>query len=546
MEGGEQIKNQNIEIIMSVIVPIIVIGIILTQIFFFIKNIKRMDEYRKIFEKEKSWGIAHDFETDLVSGIRGEGNSVFVSIKDSINKYLGNNTGSVIDFQLLKDAVDRHCETVENDINTLTPIPLYCGLAGTMAGVIVGLASLLGTGSITALLSSGDGNFGAAANGVNDLLAGVAWAMLASICGIIFTTAGSICFKKYKFKGERGKNTFLAWLQAKLLPELPTDTADALKGLVQNLNEFNSTFSENTTSLRGALQEVNESYSIQAEIIQAVHDMDVMKMAKANVQVLKELKDCTDKLEQFNDYLDGIEGYTDAIYKFTEQFESEADRIHVLEEIRDFFRRHKGEISKELGSADAALRDAMKSINESASDNSKELKDTLTKQAEEFKRIIQEQKDAFEEVSENIKANFIASIKRFPDLEEKLSEISNIPSKLNMLIDCIERSNSQLSAKVEDTMKQTVKDLAAAGASGTGPVGGGFPSWMKWTIVASAILIAAACLTNTVYNIGYAGSGSRTELSDSVAVTDTTYDASAATDASQTTPDDSIRNDSIH
>ena len=180
---------------MSLLVPFIVVVIIALQIFFFVKNVLRMREYKQIFSEESSWGIAHNSETKFVSGIYGRGNKVFESIKDSINKYLENNSGSVIDFSLLKDAVDRHCDSVENDINTLTPTPLYCGLAGTMAGVIVGLSSLLTTGSITALLSSGSGNFGTAAEGVNDLLSGVAWAMLASIMGILLTTIASLLFK---------------------------------------------------------------------------------------------------------------------------------------------------------------------------------------------------------------------------------------------------------------------------------------------------------------------------------------------------------------
>lgn len=288
---------------MSLLVPVIVAAIIVLQIFFFIKNVLRMREYKEIFSKASSWGIVHNPFTKFVTGIYGQGNLVFDSIKDSINKYLENNSGSVIDFSLLKDAVDRHCDSVENDINTLTPTPLYCGLAGTMAGVIVGLSSLLTTGSITALLSSGSGNFGTAAEGVNDLLTGVAWAMLASIAGILLTTITSLLFKRYKLQGESGKNTFLAWLQAKLLPELPSDTSDALNRLVKNLNKFNNTFAENTSSLRDALHDVNESYRIQGDIIKAVHDMDVMKMAKANVRVLEELKECTDKLEQFNEYL---------------------------------------------------------------------------------------------------------------------------------------------------------------------------------------------------------------------------------------------------
>lgn len=207
---------------MSLLVLIIVAAIIALQIFFFVKNVLRMRDYKEIFAEENSWGIAHNPETKFVSGIYGRGNNVFESIKDSINKYLENNSGSVIDFSLLKDAVDRHCDSVENDINTLTPTPLYCGLAGTMAGVIVGLGSLITTGSITDLLSSGSGNFGTAAEGVNDLLSGVAWAMLASIMGILLTTIASLLFKRYKLQGESGKNTFLAWLQAKLLPELPS------------------------------------------------------------------------------------------------------------------------------------------------------------------------------------------------------------------------------------------------------------------------------------------------------------------------------------
>lgn len=492
---------------MSLLVPIIVAVIIALQIFFFVKNVLRMREYKKIFAEEKSWGIAHNPETKFVSGIYGRGNKVFESIKDSINKYLENNSGSVIDFSLLKDAVDRHCDSVENDINTLTPTPLYCGLAGTMAGVIVGLSSLLTTGSITALLSSGSGNFGTAAEGVNDLLAGVAWAMFASIMGILLTTIASLLFKRYKLQGESGKNTFLAWLQAKLLPELPSDTSDALNRLVKNLNKFNSTFAENTSSLRGALREVNESYRIQGDIIKAVHDMDVMKMAKANVRVLEELKECTDKLEQFNEYLDDIQGYTDAIHTFTTQFEHEANRLHVLEEIQQYFMRHKAEIAKDSADVDVALRNALRTLKETASQNTGELNSTLVQQAEEFKRIIADEKDSFERLNSELRAQFSAELTQIPMLQKQLSEIAGIPAKLDKLIERMERSNSTLASQVSGTMTRTAKELTTVSSKGEySPyaVPQMMPNWMKWTIVVSVILIALACISNTVYNICFA------------------------------------------
>lgn len=498
---------------MSLLVPIIVAVIIVLQFFFFIKNVLRMREYKKIFAEEKSWGIAHNPETKFVSGIYGRGNKVFESIKDSINKYLENNSGSVIDFSLLKDAVDRHCDSVENDINTLTPTPLYCGLAGTMAGVIVGLSSLLTTGSITALLSSGSGNFGTAAEGVNDLLAGVAWAMLASIMGILLTTIASLLFKRYKLQGESGKNTFLAWLQAKLLPELPSDTSDALNRLVKNLNKFNRTFAENTSSLRGALREVNESYRIQGDIIKAVHDMDVMKMAKANVRVLEELKECTDKLEQFNEYLDNIHGYTDAIHTFTTQFEHEANRLHVLEEIQQYFMRHKAEIAKDSADVDVALRSALRTLKETASQNIGELNSTLVQQAEEFKRIIADEKDSFERLNSELRTQFSAELTQIPMLQKQLSEIAGIPAKLDKLIERMERSNSTLASQVSGTMTRTAKELTMVSSKGEfSPytVPQMMPGWMKWTIVVSVILIALACISNTVYNICFAPENSTT------------------------------------
>lgn len=488
---------------MSFIVPIIVFFIVCLQVYFFIMNVYRMKEYKEIFDYESSWKIEHNKETGFVSGISGDGNNVFSSIKESISKYLESNSGSVIDFHLLKDAVDRHCDAVENDINTLTPVPLYCGLAGTMAGVIIGLGSLLVTGSITALLSSGAGNFGDAAVGVNDLLKGVAWAMLASICGIFFTTVSSVLFKQYKLQGEFGKNTFLAWLQARLLPELPSDTSEALNNLVKNLFKFNNIFSENTSKLGEALKNVNESYRIQADIIQSVHDMDVMKMAKANVNVLKELKDCTDKLESFNQYLNDIQGYTDAIHKFTTQFESESNRLHVLEEIQQFFMRHKEEIAKDSADADVALREALRSMKESTNSNINELNTVLVQQAEDFKQILKDERDSFEQINKELQVQFAGQLEEMPMLEQRLADVAEIPQKIDEMIERLEASNSQLYSNFILSTRETLIQFAKAKNGVDVSVESEPKSQKSWIIKLCVILIAIACIANTIHNIWF-------------------------------------------
>lgn len=464
-------------------VPIIVIGIICLQVFFFVKNVQRMHVFRSIFDNSRSWGVNKNPETGFVNGISGSsGNSVFESIRNSINKYLENNSGSVIDFHLLKDAIDRHCDSVEEEISTQTPVPLYCGLAGTMIGVIIGLGSLLYTDSISALIGGTGGNgavapaMTAAAHGINELLTGVAWAMVASICGIALTTINSLMFKGYKLKEEEGKNDFLAWMQAELLPALPNDTSSAMTNLVRNLNKFNYTFSTNTNELRNALHDVNKSYSIQADIVKTVQEMDVMKMAKANVNVLKQLQECTDKLEQFNYYLNSIEGYTEAIQNFNEQFHEEAERLHVMEEIRDFFVRNKAEIAKTVTDEDNTLQEAIKSLKETSAKSSDELQKSLTSQS-----------DKFIELNKQICNEYTERLKQLPKLETQLEEIAKIPKQLQNLLQHVERSNDSLVEKISKTLKGFSRSEDGNNVSNVKV--NVLPFWMKLLISFCAVII---------------------------------------------------------
>lgn len=299
------------------------------------------------------------------------------------------------------------------------------------------------------------------------------------------------------------------------MPELPSDTSDALNRLVKNLNKFNNTFAENTSSLRGALREVNESYRIQGDIIKAVHDMDVMKMAKANVRVLEELKECTDKLEKFNEYLNDIHGYTDAIHTFTTLFEKEANRLHVLEEIQQYFSRHKAEIAKDAADSDVALRDALRSLRESSESNSKELNSIFVQQAEDFKRILKDERESFEQVNQDLQAQFSTQLKEIPMLEEKLADVAEIPQKIDEMIVRLEQSNSQLYSNFIFSTRETLIQFAKASkenetitSSGSGTVS----YRISWIVIVCAVLIAIACIANTVHNIWFSSDKTPTEV----------------------------------
>lgn len=453
---------------MDIIVPVIIIGIVSLQIFFFMKNLQRMKEFKDIFKEADSWNILYDEESHFVSSIAGKGNETFQAIKFSINKYLRSHTGSVVDFNLLKDAVDRHCDSVEEDINTQTPVPLYCGLAGTMIGVIIGLSSLLYTNSITSLLggnkaknnteivqqtkdseTEADEHISQAADGVNDLLTGVAWAMLASILGIGLTTANSLFFKKYKLEEESGKNDFYAWMQSQLLPELPSDTSDILQKLVSNLNRFNNVFSKNTKELGSTLFEVNRSYEIQADIIGYLQEMDIERVSAANIHVLKELQGCTNELREFQTYLNSVQGYTTSIQKFTELFNSESERLHILEDIKTVFQGNKDLIAKDLTSSQDLLKESMTQMRRATEDSVEELRKALTNEM-----------DNFDKLNKQLESKFTEQLEKMPKLYESLNSISKIPSKLEDLAQQLIKGNERTASALEYKMDSFLSEIS--------------------------------------------------------------------------------------
>lgn len=515
-----------------IVVGIIVFIVIAFQVSFFWKNLKRMHTFRDIFSAPSSWAVQINEDGQTVSGINGEGNSVFDLIKDNINDYLGNSQGSVIDYNILKDAVDRNCETIEDEINAQMPVPLYCGLAGTMAGVIVGLFSLLSEDSISNLMTSGSKSvesatlaMNGAASGINDLLAGVALAMVASILGIVLTTVNSVLFKQFKRQEEEGKNKFLSWVQSILLPELPNDISDSFSMFVDNLNRFNDTFRENTRGLGHTLEQINGAYSTQADIIKTIQQMNVTRMATANVKVLNALSDCTDKLEQFNVYLNSIQGYTNEIEAFRRQLSSEANMVYLLEEMKDtlssiknFFRTELGEIDqrkqaigKSVDNVDEYVKRALERLKTSSSTSVDELKKAIDDHAQGLQTFLDQEKQMLQDMSQEVRNEFDRQISQIPNLAKRLEDITKVPSQLESLSGSIAESNrklvngiTQANQNMTNEIKHALKSLDySSSGNGGGPARIALPMWMKVAVVALLTIIASATVANSW--ISYSG-----------------------------------------
>ena len=275
----------------------VVILVVIFQLMKFKQNRKRIELFSNIFAGQ-DYQLNFD-NNDMVVGILGSGNQIFDDIKSSINGYLRENKGTEVDFQLLKDSVDRHCDMIEDEINSQMPLPLYFGLAGTMTGAIMGLFALVSGGSILELMAGKAIKSIEAANNINDLLWGVAIAMVASAIGIILTSLNTIYFKDKKLKEETEKNRFLAWMQSKVLSAIPSGVSQQMRALVNQLATFNHNFKSNTDAINTTLVRAKQVYQSQAQVIDEYKAIDLEKIYNGVNNILRKMTSSTESLGNF-------------------------------------------------------------------------------------------------------------------------------------------------------------------------------------------------------------------------------------------------------
>lgn len=364
-------------------------------------------------------------------------NPVFTEIKNAINSYLSNNKGSVSDFHLMKDIVDRNCDAKEEEINAQIPVPLYLGLMGTMVGILVGIGYLWFSGDLAALLNSGDGKSGA--DGVEALLGGVALAMISSILGILLTTSGSMKAKDARAEEEKNKHVFLSWMQAALLPNLSNDTAQTLERMSSNLVSFNKTFSSNTAELGRALSQVNEATKLQSQLMQAVEKIADKNISKQNLEVYNALKNCSQEIGTLAVYLGNSNEYLAAVRDLNEKLDKDEERSKAIERMAAFFEKEstqieqrKVAISKTVGEIDSQLEEQLRKLGEHASENVEKFHIALGKQQDALQKKLDETRVLVEEM------------KNLTSIKEGVAKFEKATAEQNKKIDKLTESIMRL------------------------------------------------------------------------------------------------------
>ncbi|MCR5455990.1 MAG: hypothetical protein K6F33_13475 [Bacteroidales bacterium] len=378
---------------MFALLIIVIIAIIVGQAVIFSKLKTKITKFKEVFKHP-----CNKADNNTIT-FHNKANDTFIVIVTCINAYIENNGNRANDYHLMQDIVERNCDGKEEEIQSQIPTTLYLGLIGTMLGIIIGITELFSGGGLSELLAGT-----VQTNAIENMLKGVAVAMVASAAGITFTTVLTFIFKNAKAKNANDKNIFLSWIQANLLPSMSSDVNTALDKMSTALSDFNSQFADNTKNLNDTLSIVARTAKLQAKLYLLIKKLDIAEMAKANVKVYKALKDSTDEITYLAQMLHSSQEYVNEVRLLNESLDKSEQRTKMFEEMGNFFKselsaveerkkmflntideidkEHVGQFNKLAGNFESKTENAVKEITEKFKNQNNEMLHFIARQEE--------------------------------------------------------------------------------------------------------------------------------------------------------------------
>lgn len=357
-------------------------------------------------------------------------NNTLKTIVNSINDYLKNNK-TVSDFHLMKDIVDRNCDAKEDEIATQIPIPLYMGLVGTMAGILIGILYLWISGGIGLLLSVGGGN---GADGIEALLGGVALAMISSILGIVLTTLGSIKFKTAKATLESRKHVFLSWIQAKLLPTLSDNVVGAIREMTGKLEHFNKEFAQNTGNLGSALDKVNQSYKMQVQLLDTVRQIADKDVTQKNLELYHALQNSSGEIGKLAEYLNNCNLYLANVQALNKKLDDYEKRTQFIENASRFYSKHENWLAENYDEANRKLKEVVGRYNSTIEETFKTVKSDIESKRQELGTFLNNQNTALKSSAGDLD-RIVKALSELGEVQKSVKAFESATKEQNKRID---------------------------------------------------------------------------------------------------------------
>lgn len=429
----------------------------------------------------------------VISVAQKEKSILLGEVTDTINNYLKKNKGGAADFHLVKDIVERHTDSIDEEINHKLPVPIYLGLMGTVLGIIIGLFSLKfqfdpATNSLNGQLF---------VNSVSGLIKGVKLAMICSFVGLLLTTLlSSWRYMGAKSKLEAQKNAFYDFIQTRLLPQMTKDAASTILALQSNLEKFNKSFEENIKGFGCIMDEIHTAFDSQVALQKELKKMDLTQVANLNANVLVQLRNSMTEFEKFTQYLGQMNTFVRSTAKLTDSINDQLQRTEAVETIANGMRDNiqKNQLVMEK------LRVFLERVNEqqALAEAAGEIDSAMAQAIEELKNHAQEQINSIRtyttEATEDLHDLVTSERGHLRSLDKlgKLDELDKLVAAITSMKDDNRTVNSALEKKIESLAHAVVDNTKAQRGEN------GIPSWLKLTCLC---LFVITCLCVIVVGI---------------------------------------------
>ena len=402
-----------------------------------------------------------------------ENSEVFEEITSDVNSYIMNCKNSSPDFHLMKDIVERKCDRLEEEAEAIIPFPLYCGLAGTIFGIIFGLGGIgLSKGGYSGFVENPGEAIGA-------LLGGIALAMIVSFLGLLFTTLLSIKHKNAKAVVDTQKNEFYNWLQYSVMPNMAGDLPAAVNQLREYLGSFNHQLDHNVKKMSGVFGDATKSFEQQKDILNAIQQMDVAKMARYNMKVLERFEESINHVDQFNKVFDTLKSAAEHIEDHQKIIQSNAA---ASAKINDNFVKFTEEVDKHIAEATNSVNGVMQ------------------KQQEAIIRALESNDDQMSKTFQERHRKLVEAFTDYQAMAKEFKELPGIMKSLDALAKQMGEQNKALLALVSNA-KAGRNEGAKTVISGEGQGAARGPLWQKYVTWGLLTLVAVAVVFVGITNV---------------------------------------------
>lgn len=402
-----------------------------------------------------------------------ENSEVFEEITSDVNSYIMNCKNSSPDFHLMKDIVERKCDRYEEEAEAIIPFPLYCGLAGTIFGIIFGLGGIgLSEGGFSGFVNNPGASIGA-------LLSGIAFAMIVSFLGLLFTTLLSIKHKNVKAEVDTQKNKFYNWLQYSVMPSMAGDLPAAVNQLREYLGSFNHQLDHNVKKMSSVFGNATQAFEQQKDILQAIQELDVAKMARYNMKVLERFEESINHVDQFNKIFDTLKSAAEHIEDHQKIIQSNAA---ASAKINDNFVKFTEEVDKHIAEATNSVNGVMQ------------------KQQEAIIRALENNDDQMSKTFQERHRKLVEAFTDYQAMAKEFKELPGIKKSLDALAKQMGEQNKALLALVSN-VKAGRNEGAKTVISSEGQGAARGPVWQKYVTWGLLALVAVAVVFVGITNV---------------------------------------------